>query len=269
MSIYEEAGAPSSYYTQAELDKRNNPEWAADQATYDAFVTAVDASAANRMAAAAAAREALTGAAPSYVHARGPGGTQPGFSLAGTGALSSGGLAGRAGSAPVSGFSDGGGVEPVQYMQQGGMAHMQQPRSISSPYAQPLQGRSTSWKEVMSSELERQESDRTRPIESGIGGMFQQKMGGQPLNVYKEYLNRTYLGRERDALARQVDEFVDLVDQAERAHFNAEESFGYGGGPSYQNMGPSPMSASGPSPMSASGPSPVTPTRFYRQDTID
>ena len=45
MSIYEEAGAPSSYYTQAELDKRNNPEWAADQATYDAFVTAVDASA--------------------------------------------------------------------------------------------------------------------------------------------------------------------------------------------------------------------------------
>jgi diaminopimelate decarboxylase len=49
-------------------------------------------------------------------------------------------------------------------------------------------------------------------------------------------LNQTYLGREQDALSRQVDEFVDLVDQAERAHFNAEESFGYGGGPSYQNL---------------------------------
>jgi hypothetical protein len=84
---------------------------------------------------------------------------------------------------------------------------------------------------------------RRPSFESGIGGVFQQKMGGQPLNVYKDYLNQTYLGREQDALSRQVDEFVDLVDQAERAHFNAEESFGYGGGPSYQNL-TSPMQQS-------------------------
>ena len=73
-------------------------------------------------------------------------------------------------------------------------------------------------------------------VQQGIGGAFQQNRGGQPLNVYKDYLNQTYLGREQEALSRQVDEFVDLVDQAERAHFNAEESFGYGGGPSYQNL---------------------------------
>ena len=226
MSIYEESGGPSSYYTQAELDKRNNPEWAADQATYEAFVTAVDASAANRMAAASAAREALTGGAPSYVNARGPGGTQPGFSLAGTSALSSGGLSGRAGSASVSGFGDGGDVAPVEYMGRGGM--------IGSPYAGSLgQPRAL----IGVAKMQPPEHTGRRPsFESGIGGVFQQKMGGQPLNVYKDYLNQTYLGREQDALSRQVDEFVDLVDQAERAHFNAEESFGYGGGPSYQNL---------------------------------
>jgi hypothetical protein len=239
MSIYEESGGPSSYYTQAELDKRNNPEWAADQATYDAFVTAVDASAANRMAAASAAREALTGGAPSYVHARGPGGTQPGFSLAGTSALSSGGLSGRANSASVSGFGDGGDVAPVEYMGKGGM--------IGSPYAGSLgQPRALIQYAATPQVAQMQPPEHTgrRPsLESGIGGVFQQKMGGQPLNVYKDYLNQTYLGREQDALSRQVDEFVDLVDQAERAHFNAEESFGYGGGPSYQNL-TSPMQQS-------------------------
>ena len=229
MSIYEESGGPSSYYTQAELDKRNNPEWAADQATYEAFVTAVDASAANRMAAASAAREALTGGAPSYVNARGPGGTQPGFSLAGTSALSSGGLSGRADSASVSGFGDGGDVAPVEYMGRGGM--------IGSPYAGSLGQPRGLESPAQIAQMQPPEHTGRRPsLESGIGGVFQQKMGGQPLNVYKDYLNQTYLGREQDALSRQVDEFVDLVDQAERAHFNAEESFGYGGGPSYQNL---------------------------------
>ena len=247
MSIYEEAGGPSSYYTQSELDRRNNPDWAADQATYDAFVTAVDASAANRRAAADAARETLTGAAPSYVHARGPGGTQPGFSLAGTSALSSGGLSGRTGSASVSGFSGGGGVgglfeayaapEPVQYMNYGGV--------IGSPYAQSLVSDKSTIESLQSGFAIDQDAwndikgkgvvgPSLTNMRLGSAPSMRRGMGGQPLNVYKDYLNQTYLGREQDALARQVDEFVDLVDQAERAHFNAEESFGYGGGPQAQ-----------------------------------
>ena len=75
----------------------------------------------------------------------------------------------------------------------------------------------------------------------GIGGMFSQMnqgfqnqlgmMRSQPLNVYRNYLQETYVSPE----AQQVDEFVGLVDQAERAHFGAEESFGFGGGPMAQN----------------------------------
>lgn len=75
----------------------------------------------------------------------------------------------------------------------------------------------------------------------GIGGIFSQMnqsfqnqmgmMRSQPLNVYRNYLQETYVAPE----AQQVDEFVGLVDQAERAHFDAEESFGFGGGPMAQN----------------------------------
>ena len=35
----------------------------------------------------------------------------------------------------------------------------------------------------------------------------------------------------------KVTEFVDLVDQAERAHFGVEESFGYGKPPSQPQLG--------------------------------
>lgn len=75
----------------------------------------------------------------------------------------------------------------------------------------------------------------------GIGGIFSQMnqgfqnqmgmMRSQPLNVYRNYLQETYVSPE----AQQVDEFVGLVDQAERAHFGAEESFGFGGGPMAQS----------------------------------
>ena len=97
---------------------------------------------------------------------------------------------------------------------------------IGSPYAQSLGQKNSSYPSTM----QIGQAQQMPSLQSGIGGVFQQKMGGQPLNVYKDYLNQTYLGREQDALSRQVDEFVDLVDQAERAHFNAEESFGYGNG---------------------------------------
>jgi hypothetical protein len=74
--------------------------------------------------------------------------------------------------------------------------------------------------------------------EPGIGGMFeslQQQFGQQmnqmrssPLRVYTDYLNQTYVGPQAQEMQGKVEEFVDLVDQAERAHFGAEESFGYG-----------------------------------------
>jgi len=71
---------------------------------------------------------------------------------------------------------------------------------------------------------------------------FDQQMGGMrgaPLENYKQYLNQTYTGPEMQeasaalsgALEGRVDEFVGMVDEAERAHFDAEESFGFGGGP--------------------------------------
>ena len=85
----------------------------------------------------------------------------------------------------------------------------------------------------------------------GVGGMFQnmqQQFGQQmtqmqssPLRVYSDYLNQTYTGPQSQEMQSKVTEFVDLVDQAERAHFGVEESFGYGrppASPMMQNMGP-------------------------------
>ena len=81
----------------------------------------------------------------------------------------------------------------------------------------------------------------------GVGGMFQnmQKQFGQqmtqmqssPLKVYSDYLNQTYTGPQSQEMQSKVTEFVDLVDQAERAHFGAEESFGYGKPPPQPQLG--------------------------------
>ena len=96
----------------------------------------------------------------------------------------------------------------------------------------------------------------------GVGGMFQnmhqqfgqqmQQMQSSPLKVYSDYLNQTYTGPQSQEMQSKVTEFVDLVDQAERAHFGVEESFGYGKPPSQpqfenhmsqvQLMGPGSMS---------------------------
>jgi len=126
-------------------------------------------------------------------------GTRPEFSFAGRSGLST--------------FAEGGAVDPVQYMQQGGMA---------SPYADPMR-----------SPMEPQQM-------GGVGGLFQDlnrsmgmqqaQMGGAPLQVYGDYLNNTYTAPQAEEAQGQVTEFIDMVDQAERAHFGAEESFGYGGG---------------------------------------
>jgi len=127
-------------------------------------------------------------------------------------------------------YAEGGMVQPVQYMQQGGMASpyadsMRQ--QVATPMSQGVQGQNTM-------------QQRSAMQQQGVGGLFQDmnrnmgmqhaQMGGAPLQVYSEYLNNTYTSPQAEAAQAQVAEFVDMVDQAERAHFGSEESFGYGGG---------------------------------------
>ena len=77
----------------------------------------------------------------------------------------------------------------------------------------------------------------------GVGGLFQDQnqfgrdladLRGSPLQNYQEYLMGTYGKMAADtvqqAAQQDVEHFVKLVDEAERAHFGAEESFGFGGG---------------------------------------
>ena len=59
-------------------------------------------------------------------------------------------------------------------------------------------------------------------------GQQMTQMQSSPLKVYSDYLNQTYTGPQSQEMQAKVTEFVDLVDQAERAHFGVEESFGYG-----------------------------------------
>jgi hypothetical protein len=78
------------------------------------------------------------------------------------------------------------------------------------------------------------------------------QMQSQPLKIYQNYLMQTYAQPEMQAEQQKVDHFLDLVDQAERAHFGAEESFGFGGGPmaqQYQQALPAPRGG----PMPGSG----------------
>ena len=68
-------------------------------------------------------------------------------------------------------------------------------------------------------------------------GQQMTQMQSSPLKVYSDYLNQTYTGPQSQEMQSKVTEFVDLVDQAERAHFGAEESFGYGKPPSQPQLG--------------------------------
>ena len=133
--------------------------------------------------------------------------------------------------------AEGGVIYPVQHMEAGGM--------IVSPYANPMkqqmgQPDSRPMKQQMGQPMMQEQVGYTpdRGGMGGVGGMFQnmQKQFGQqmtqmqssPLKVYSDYLNQTYTGPQSQEMQSKVTEFVDLVDQAERAHFGAEESFGYG-----------------------------------------
>lgn len=139
-------------------------------------------------------------------------------------------LAGNAGlSSTAMGFGDGG---MVQNYAQGG--------AIASPYAASLQPAMSVAKQ---------------PDMSGIGGLFQEQafsqrqsggpmpnqfgsqmadLRGSPLKNYQEYLMGTYGEKAMENVQNSIDDdvghFVGMVDEAERAHFGAEESFGFGGG---------------------------------------
>ena len=88
--------------------------------------------------------------------------------------------------------------------------------------------------------------DRGPMPSPGIGGAFeslQQRFGQQmgmmqasPLRVYQNYLMQTYAQPEMQEQQQKVDHFLDLVDQAERAHFGAEESLGMVADPWLNNI---------------------------------
>ena len=123
---------------------------------------------------------------------------------------------------------------------------------IASPYANPMKTQMGPIKPTLVhdenvgfSVPSRAELQGSSPM-GGVGGMFQnmqQQFGQQmtqmqssPLKVYSNYLNQTYTSPQAAEMQAKVTEFVDLVDQAERAHFGAEESFGYGKPPVQAQM---------------------------------
>jgi hypothetical protein len=258
MSIFAEYGGRSSYYTANELDRLQNPEkYNYTQEQYDAFSSQVQKKFDARQAADNASQDAIPF---SYV-GRGSGSTNPAFSFAGYSGHTSGGTAGNVNLGGLAGIfgggsttettggssetedgpargpggpggpgegetqhrADGGVIYPVQHMEAGGM--------IKAPFANPM-------KQQMGTIQPSYPIIDRAPEMGGVGGMFQnmqQQFGQQmtqmqssPLKVYSNYLNQTYTSPQAEEMQAKVTEFVDLVDQAERAHFGAEESFGYG-----------------------------------------
>lgn len=63
------------------------------------------------------------------------------------------------------------------------------------------------------------------PPMQGVGGLFSEMNqgpsggGGQPLGSYRSYLTDTYSQAQQEALSSRVNDFVDLVGRAEKAHF--------------------------------------------------
>jgi len=235
--ISEFTGSP--YYTSAELAKLNNADWAKDQAEYDAYHAATTAKAKRRARAENMAVQSAMGGGYAGLQ---EGGTDAIASLAGRGGMTSGGIAGLAGRA----YAGGGAVYPVQYMQEGG--------SITSPYADPMSN-DLNEKVMYGTMPVRREPIKSDPMpmpagpqpQQGVGGLFEQihqqfgMMQSSPLRVYQNYLMQTYAQPEMQQQQQKVDHFLDLVDQAERAHFGAEQSYGFGGGPMMQQYMPQPQ----------------------------
>ena len=281
MGIFSEYTGPAGergYYSAADWNKLQNPDWAGSQEEYDRFAEQAAARAANREAAMSRAQEAI----PFSYAVQGRGGTNPYFSLGGFSGHSGGGTSGLSGFASMSGpvgyetttgtstgtdigpgnipdddrtdrqiaRAEGGVVPPVQHMQEGGM--------IQSPYANPMKS-TYSAMPMPIPQMAQVQVDRGPMPQPAIGGLFEklhtqfgQQMGqmqASPLKVYQNYLMQTYAAPEMQQQQQKVDQFLDLVDQAERAHFGAEESFGFGGGPMMQQYQQAlPVPRGGPMP---------------------
>ena len=83
-----------------------------------------------------------------------------------------------------------------------------------------------------------QQSPGTMP---GIGGAFEAQFNdGGPLSSYQNYLMKTYgapaMNNAEQFIEQDVDYFVDLVNQAEQAHFGQSMAQ-----PSQQGIGSLPM----------------------------
>ena len=140
-------------------------------------------------------------------------------------------LAGNAGfSSTAMGYGDGG---MVQNYAEGGM--------IANPYANSIAPARPQQAQI--GQLMQQMGSVQGPPMQGVGGLFQQQnqfgremanLRGSPLKNYQDYLMGTYGQKAaqtvQEAAKKDVEHFVQLVDEAERAHFGAEESFGFGGG---------------------------------------
>ena len=120
--------------------------------------------------------------------------------------------------------AEGGVILPDLYMAQGGV--------IGSPYANSILPPPT--------KTPMQAMSATPPTMQGgppgIGGLFEQlysqsspQMGmnqSSPLSAYRGYLQETYVNPQAQDMANKVSEFVDLVSNAERAHFGAQDQMG-------------------------------------------
>ena len=235
MSIFAEFGGKSSYYTANEIDRLQNPEkYDYDQESYDRFA----AQAAKKADARAAAFEASQDAIPYSYVGRGTGATNPAFSFAGYSGHTSGGTSGLSGFGGLAGLFGSGSTTETHGSSEGSgpggvpggppdedRGHIQERAEggvITSPYANPM-------KRTMGQIPMNQPSQGP-----GIEGIFKQiqqqtdQMMSSPLQVYSQYLAKTYVQPEAAGMVNKVHEFVDLVDQAERAHFGVEESFGFG-----------------------------------------
>jgi hypothetical protein len=276
MSIFREFGGRASYYTPNELDRLQNPEkYNYDQAGYDAYSASVQKKHDARQAADMASQDAIpygyvgrgagdTNPAFSFAGYSGhtSGGTAGNVNLGGragifgsgsttettgsgtgTGGGPGGGGPGGPGGGNMQHRAEGGVIYPVQHMEAGGM--------IASPYANPMKPQMGNAGPMVQEQVgfsvpSRAELQGSSPM-GGVGGMFQnmhqqfgqqmQQMQSSPLKVYSDYLNQTYTGPQSQEMQSKVTEFVDLVDQAERAHFGVEESFGYGKPPSQPQLG--------------------------------
>jgi len=278
MSILTEfTGSP--YYTREELAKLNNADWAKDQAEYDAYHAATTAKAKRRARAENMAVQTAIGSGYAGVQQGGTDAIVSLGGRGGRTSGGIAGLAGLAGTGSPVGYSSSGGgsstsstentnpgdqnpgdrVDPgvitraeggvvpyIQYMQEGG--------SITSPYADPMSN-DLNEKVMYGTMPVRREPIKSDPMpmlagpqpQQGVGGLFEQihqqfgMMQSSPLRVYQNYLMQTYAQPEMQQQQQKVDHFLDLVDQAERAHFGAEQSYGFGGGPMMQQYMPQPQ----------------------------